>query len=156
MEWGYRLCIKTFWAFPTFDNLYSWQIAYEYGGLAKNISHQLRGPLHLPSFHANKLAPSACRGHNVIEPWVMWFPERVSQSPVALEAVPQSEVRQRRRNSVWHPLHVESKKKWYNRTYLQNRKRFTRLENKFMVTGWEEGGKGQLGSSGWTVYTAVF
>ena len=40
------------------------------------------------------------------------------------------EVSQRRRNNVWHPLHVESKKKWYKWTYLQNRNRLTDLENK--------------------------
>ena len=34
-----------------------------------------------------------------------------------------SEVSQRRRNIVWHPLYLESKKNWYRWTYLQNRKR---------------------------------
>ena len=40
------------------------------------------------------------------------------------------QVRQRRRNVIWHPLHVDSKKKWYTWTYLQNRKRLTDLESK--------------------------
>ena len=31
------------------------------------------------------------------------------------------EVRQRRRNIVWHPLYAESKEKWYKGTDLQNR-----------------------------------
>ena len=39
------------------------------------------------------------------------------------------------KNNIWHPLYVESKKKWYNWTYLQNRNRLTDLENEFMVTG---------------------
>ena len=34
-----------------------------------------------------------------------------------LESVILSEARQRRRNSIWHPLYVESKKKWYKWTY---------------------------------------
>ena len=47
----------------------------------------------------------------------------------------------RRRNSVWHPLYVESKNKWYTWTYLQNRKRFTDLENELMVAGRKDEGK---------------
>ena len=38
-----------------------------------------------------------------------------------------------------HPLYVESKKKWYTWAYLQNRKRFTDLEDEFMVAGGREG-----------------
>ena len=38
-----------------------------------------------------------------------------------------------------HPLDVESKKKWYKWAYLQNRKRFTDLEDEFMVAGGREG-----------------
>ena len=38
-----------------------------------------------------------------------------------------------------HPLYVESKKKWYKWAYLQNRKRFTDLEDEFMVAGGREG-----------------
>ena len=33
------------------------------------------------------------------------------------------QVRQRRRNIVWHPFYAESRKKWYKWTYLQNRNR---------------------------------
>ena len=36
-----------------------------------------------------------------------------------LEIVILSEVSQRRRNIVWHPLYVESKKKWYKWAYKQ-------------------------------------
>ena len=39
------------------------------------------------------------------------------------------------RNIIWHPLYVESKKKWYKWTYLQNRKRLTDLENRLTETG---------------------
>ena len=46
-----------------------------------------------------------------------------------------SAVKQRRKNIVWHPLYVESKKKWYKWIYLQNRKRLTDLENELMVAG---------------------
>ena len=37
--------------------------------------------------------------------------------------------------------YVESKKKWYKRTYLQNRKKHTDLENELMVAGEKAGGK---------------
>ena len=37
-------------------------------------------------------------------------------------------------------LHVESKKKWYNWTYIKNRHRPTDIENKLMVTKGERGG----------------
>ena len=47
------------------------------------------------------------------------------------------EVSQRRRNIIWHPLCVESKKKWYTWTYLQNRKRLTDLDKELMVAGWK-------------------
>ena len=35
----------------------------------------------------------------------------------------------------WHPFYVESKKKWYKRADLQNRKKLTDLENKLTVAG---------------------
>ena len=40
----------------------------------------------------------------------------------------EKQVRQRRRNIIWHPLYVESKKKSY-----KNRKRLTSFDNKFMA-----------------------
>jgi len=59
-----------------------------------------------------------------------------------LEIVPLSEVSQRQRNNVWHPLYIESKKELYKWTYLQNRNRLTDLENKLMVAGGKDGRKG--------------
>ena len=38
-----------------------------------------------------------------------------------LESVVLNEVSQRRRNVIWHPLYVESKKKWYKWTYKTTR-----------------------------------
>ena len=52
---------------------------------------------------------------------------------------------QRKTNIIYH-LYVESKKKWYKWTYLQNQNRLTDLENELMVTGGKSGGKGYLGS----------
>ena len=47
-----------------------------------------------------------------------------------LEIVILNKVSQRRRNNIiWYPLYVESKKKWYNWTYIQNRNRLTDLQN---------------------------
>ena len=62
-----------------------------------------------------------------------------------------SGVSQRRRSIVWHPLYVESKKKWYTWTYLQNRERLTDLEKELMVAG----GKGQGVWDG-HVHAAIF
>ena len=42
------------------------------------------------------------------------------------------------RNIILHPLYVDSKKKWFKWTYLQNRKRLTDLENELMVAQGEE------------------
>ena len=49
-----------------------------------------------------------------------------------LESIILSEISQIK-NEVWHTFYVESKKKWYKWTYLQNRKRFTDLEKELMV-----------------------
>ena len=46
---------------------------------------------------------------------------------------------------IWHPLYVDSIKKWYQWTYLQNRKRLTNLENEIKVEG-KEGRKGERDS----------
>ena len=48
-----------------------------------------------------------------------------------LECVKLCEVRERRRNIIWCPLHVKSKKKRYKWSYVQDR--FTDFENKLMV-----------------------
>ena len=55
-----------------------------------------------------------------------------------------------REGEIWHPLYVESKRKWYKWTYLQNRKRFTDLENKLMVAG-EEGIVREFGTDMYTL-----
>ena len=49
-------------------------------------------------------------------------------------------VQQRRRYIMRHPLYVESKKKWHKRTYLQNRKKLTDLENEILVARRKDGG----------------
>ena len=57
---------------------------------------------------------------------------------------------------VWHPFYVESKKKWYRWTDLQNRKRLTDLGNEVTVAGGRDGVKGELGSLGWTCTHCYF
>ena len=55
--------------------------------------------------------------------------------------------------------HAESKKKWYKRTYLQNRKRLTDLENKLLVAGQgggEEGREGKVRELGVVMYTLLY
>ena len=52
-----------------------------------------------------------------------------------------------RKTNTWYHSHVESKK-WYKWTYLQNKNRFTDIENKVMVTKGESedaGGGNKLG-----------
>ena len=61
-----------------------------------------------------------------------------------LESATLNEISQRRRNIIWHPSYVESKKKWYKWTYLQNRKRLIDLGNELMVARGR--GKGYLGT----------
>ena len=55
-----------------------------------------------------------------------------------LEIVILSEGSQRR-NIGWHPLYVESKKKWCKWTYLQNRNRLINLEKESVVAGGKVG-----------------
>ena len=54
---------------------------------------------------------------------------------MGLESVMLSELSQteKEENIILYPLYVESKKKWYKWTYLQNRNKLTDLENKLMV-----------------------
>ena len=54
-----------------------------------------------------------------------------------LEVVILSEINQRKRNIIQYPLNADSKKKWYKWICLQNRNRFTDLENKLMVVSGE-------------------
>ena len=56
-----------------------------------------------------------------------------------LEIIILSEIGQTEKD--WCRLYMESKK-WYKWTYLQNRKRLTDMENKFMVTKGETWGLG--------------
>jgi len=78
---------------------------------------------------------------------VPWTLRRSNQS-ILKEMNPEYslEVLMLKLNMVWYPLYMESKKKLYKWTYLQNRKGLTDLENKLMVVGGpggaEDGGKG--------------
>ena len=59
-----------------------------------------------------------------------------------LEILILSEVSQKEKtNTLLYPLYMESKI-WHKWTYLQNRKRFTDIENRLVVAEREEGGKG--------------
>ena len=60
-----------------------------------------------------------------------------------LEMTILSEVSQIKTNIIWYHLYVESKKKKYKWTYLQNRNGLTDIENKLMVTK-GEGGRDKL------------
>ena len=52
-------------------------------------------------------------------------------------------------------LYVESKKKWYKWTYLQDINRITDVENKLMVTG-GKGRKDKLGDWDWNIHTTLY
>ena len=67
-----------------------------------------------------------------------------------------SEVRQRR-NLIWHPFYVESKRKWYKWTYLQNRKRLKRLREWTCVCqGDKGGGEGIVRQFGMDMHTLLY
>ena len=55
-----------------------------------------------------------------------------------LEIIILSEVSQTKTNIICYHLYVESKKKWYKWTYIQNRNRPIDVENKLMVTKGEK------------------
>ena len=70
-----------------------------------------------------------------------------------------SEVSQRRRNIVWHPLHVESKKKWYkwtHKTETDSQTPRTSLRLLLGVGGGEEWGKGIVREFGMDMYTQLY
>jgi len=67
-----------------------------------------------------------------------------------------TEVSQRRRNMVWHPLYVESKKKWNKWTYLQNRKTHRLRQWTFGCSRGEERGEGIVKEFGMDRYTLLY
>ena len=60
----------------------------------------------------------------------------------------------RERQISYDIAYMPNLKKWYKWTYLQNRNRFTDLENKLMVTGGV--GRDRLGVWDWHVHTTIF
>ena len=68
-----------------------------------------------------------------------------------LESVILNEVSQRRRNIIWHPLYVESKKKWYKWTYKTTR--LWGLAYGCQGEGW---GKGIVREFGMDMYTLLY
>ena len=64
-------------------------------------------------------------------------------------------VRQRWKNTVWHPLYVDSKMKEYKWTYLQNRNRLTDFEHKRVVV-WEGWGKRTVREFAKDLYTPLY
>ena len=60
------------------------------------------------------------------------------------------------RNIIWHPLYVESNKKWYKWTYLQNRNRLIDLEKELMAARREGCGEGIIRQLGMDMYTLVY
>ena len=61
-----------------------------------------------------------------------------------LEIIILSEVNHREEETLYDiPLYVKSKKKWYEWTYLQNRRKLTDLTS---LSWGKDGGKGELGS----------
>ena len=56
-----------------------------------------------------------------------------------------SEVSQTEKSNIIYHLHVKSRKRLYNQTSLQNRKRPRDIENKLIVTKRESGGRGGIG-----------
>ena len=67
-----------------------------------------------------------------------------------------SEESQTKTNIIWYHLYVESNKKWYKWTYLQNRNWFTDLEIKLMVTKGEMEEDDQLGDRDSHIHTTIY
>ena len=66
---------------------------------------------------------------------------------IQLEIIILSEVRKRKKNTLWYRLYMESKM-WHKRTYLQNRNRLKDTENRLVVAkdeGVEQDGLGVWG-----------
>ena len=66
-----------------------------------------------------------------------------------LESVILNEVRQRRRNVIWHPLYLESKKKWYKQIYKIETYRLRK-----QTYGWW--GEGIVRDYGKVMYTLLY
>ena len=64
------------------------------------------------------------------------------------------QVRQTRRNIVWHPLYAESKRKWFKWTYFQNR--LTDSENRLTVARGKSRGRDSWGAGDGHIHTAIF
>ena len=62
----------------------------------------------------------------------------------------------RERQISYDITYMRNLKKWYKWTYLQNRNRFTDLENELMVPGGDGGRRDRLGVWDWHVHTAIF
>ena len=67
---------------------------------------------------------------------------------IDLDVIILSEVKQTKTNILWYNLYVETKKKRYKWSYLQNRTRFTDIESKLMIT---KGEKRRIRNLGLTV-----
>ena len=67
-----------------------------------------------------------------------------------------SEVRQKSGNIVRHPLYVESRKKWYKLTHIQNTNRLTGWEKEFLVAGGRMGRRDSQGVWDGHGHAAVF
>ena len=63
---------------------------------------------------------------------------------------------ERKTNIIWYHLNMESKKKWYKGTYLQNRNRVTDIRNKLAVTKGERGGEGWIGRLGLNIHNTIY
>ena len=61
--------------------------------------------------------------------------------------------RQRKINIIWYHFYVESKKKWYKWTYLQNR---NTIVKKLTVTEGEKKGRDKLGDWDWHIHTIIY
>ena len=68
-----------------------------------------------------------------------------------------SEVSQKEKDKyrIWYHLYVESKI-WHKRTYLQNRNRFTDIENRLVVAKGKGEEVGWTGRLGWLMQTITF
>ena len=100
-------------------------------------------------------SPAGSSAHGILQVRILEW-GAISFSWMQLEVIILGAVSQRNRNIMWHSLFVESKKKWYKWTYLQNRKRLTDLEIEFMISRGKKAAGERYRVWHGQVHTAVF
>ena len=96
---------------------------------------------------------------NKVQIYTIEYYSTITKMPFAatwmqLQIIVLGEVSQRKTNTMWYHLYVESKKR-HKRTYLRNRKRYKEVENKLVVAGGKGLGKRWSGIAQGTIFNIL-